>query len=117
MQVRRIVKNVRADDISAAKAFYTDVFGLDTLMDMDWVMFLGTRETGPVQLGILSAGGSGAPVPDMTIEVDNVDIALERCHQVNAPIEYGPADESWGVRRFFVRDPYGTLINVMAHSA
>ena len=117
MQVRRIVKNVRADENSAAKAFYTDVFGLETLMDMDWITFLGTRESGPVQLGIMTAGGSGAPVPDMTIEVDDVDTALERCHQANAPVEYGPADEPWGVRRFFVRDPYGTLINVMTHSA
>lgn len=30
-------------------------------------------------------------------------------------IEYGPADESWGVRRFYVRDPFGKLVNILAH--
>ena len=31
------------------------------------------------------------------------------------PIEYGPVDEPWGVRRFFVRDPFGRLINILKH--
>ncbi len=31
------------------------------------------------------------------------------------PIEYGPVDEPWGVRRFYVRDPFGKLVNILAH--
>jgi len=31
------------------------------------------------------------------------------------PIECGPTDEPWGVRRFYVRDPFGKLFNVLAH--
>ena len=31
------------------------------------------------------------------------------------PIEYGPAREPWGVRRFYVRDPFGRLVNILAH--
>jgi len=27
----------------------------------------------------------------------------------------GPAHEPWGVRRFFVRDPFGKLVNVLSH--
>ena len=30
-------------------------------------------------------------------------------------IEYGPADEPWGVRRFYVRDPFGRLVNILMH--
>ena len=30
-------------------------------------------------------------------------------------VEYGPAEEAWGVRRFFVRDPFGRLVNVLGH--
>ena len=30
-------------------------------------------------------------------------------------IEHGPADEPWGVRRFFVRDPFGRLVNILSH--
>jgi hypothetical protein len=28
---------------------------------------------------------------------------------------YGPVDEPWGVHRFFVRDPHGVVISVLAH--
>ena len=30
-------------------------------------------------------------------------------------IIYGPTDEPWGVRRFYVRDPFGTLVNIVSH--
>ena len=30
-------------------------------------------------------------------------------------VEYGPADEPWGVRRFHVRDPFGRLVNILSH--
>lgn len=30
-------------------------------------------------------------------------------------IEYGPVDEPWGVRRFYVRDPYHNLVNILTH--
>ena len=30
-------------------------------------------------------------------------------------IEYGPVTEPWGVTRFYVRDPFGRLINVLEH--
>ena len=68
-----------------------------------------------VQISVASEGGSGTPVPDMSIEVDNVDEAHERALQHGFDIEYGPTDEPWGVRRFFVRDPFGKLVNILAH--
>ena len=30
-------------------------------------------------------------------------------------IEYGPVKEPWGVIRFFARDPFGRLVNIMTH--
>jgi len=30
-------------------------------------------------------------------------------------VEYGPRSEPWQVRRFYVRDPLGRLINILAH--
>ena len=33
------------------------------------------------------------------------------------PVEYGPANEPWGVRRFYVRDPFGRLVNILSHMA
>jgi catechol 2,3-dioxygenase-like lactoylglutathione lyase family enzyme len=65
----------------------------------------------------MTTGGSGAPVPDLSIEVDDLDAVLFRIEQAEIPLEYGPVDEPWGVRRFFVRDPFGKLLNILAHGA
>jgi catechol 2,3-dioxygenase-like lactoylglutathione lyase family enzyme len=68
-----------------------------------------------VQLSVASAGGSGTAVPDLSIEVDDVDEALARMRAAGVAIEYGPADEPWGVRRFYARDPFGKLVNILSH--
>ena len=68
-----------------------------------------------VQVSFARQGGSGTPVPDLSIEVDDVDAALAGMEAAGFEIEYGPVDEPWGVRRFFVRDPLGRLINILKH--
>jgi catechol 2,3-dioxygenase-like lactoylglutathione lyase family enzyme len=68
-----------------------------------------------VQVSFMSEGGSGTPVPDLSIEVDDLDGALKEFRNGGFPIEYGPVIEPWGVRRFFVRDPFGRLVNVLSH--
>lgn len=42
-------------------------------------------------------------------EVDDLDHALTRIKEAGVPIEYGPVKEPWGVRRFYVRDPWNLL--------
>lgn len=115
MTVKRIVANVATQDPYLARRFYQDVLGLDVLMDMDWILTLGSSAKMSVQISFMSQGGSNTPVPHLSIEVDDVDEVLARIRQANFPVEYGPVDEPWGVRRFFVRDPFGQLINVLMH--
>lgn len=115
MKVKRIVANVAAPDLDAVRGFYGDILGLDLLMDLGFFVTYGSRERMRVQLGAGTEGGSGTPVPDISIEVDDLDGALERVEDAGVPIEYGPVDEAWGVRRFYVRDPSGKLINILEH--
>ncbi len=115
MKVKRIVADIHTPDIAAAKRFYQGVLGLDVLMDHGWIATYGSSEAMSVQISFASQGGSGAPTPDLSIEVDDVDAAFERMAEAGFAIEYGPADEPWGVRRFYVRDPFGKLINILAH--
>jgi catechol 2,3-dioxygenase-like lactoylglutathione lyase family enzyme len=68
-----------------------------------------------VQVGVAIEGGSGTPVPDLSIEVDDVEEALARMKKAKIKIEYGPANEPWSVRRFYVRDPFGRLVNILMH--
>lgn len=114
MRVLRVVTDLAAEDPSAAKAFYADALGLEVAMDMGWIVtFAGPGG----QLSVMSEGGSGAPVPDLSIEVDDLDAALARLAETGAPVAYGPTTEPWGVRRAFVRDPAGRLVNLLEHVA
>jgi catechol 2,3-dioxygenase-like lactoylglutathione lyase family enzyme len=115
VKVRRITSNIAAADVAAAKRFYHDVLGLEVMMDHGWIATYGSDQRMTVQISIASEGGSGAPVPDLSIEVDDVAAALDAMRAGGFPIEYGPVDEPWGVRRFYVRDPFGKLVNILAH--
>ena len=115
MKVKRIVANIATEDVAEAKRFYHDILGLDVLMDHGWLVTYGSAERMTVQVGIATEGGSGTPVPDLSIEVDDVEEALARFKKAKIKIEYGPADEPWSVRRFFVRDPFGKLVNILMH--
>lgn len=84
-------------------------------MDLGFIATYGSHEKMDTQISFLSEGGSGTPVPDLSIEVDDLDDALTRIKEVGVPIEYGPTKEPWGVRRFFVRDPFGKLVNILIH--
>ena len=115
MKVRRIVANIETQDAKAARCFYHDVLGLDVLMDQGWIATYGSEEQMQVQVSFMAQGGSGTPVPELSIEVDDLDAALEGMKAAGFAIEYGPADEPWGVRRFYVRDPFGRLVNILSH--
>ena len=116
MHVKRIVPNVEARHPDAARAFYGNILGLQAVMDQGWIVtFAADAKSGSPQISVASEGGSGTPVPDISIEVDDLDEALRRVAAAGLPIEYGPTDEPWGVKRFYLRDPFGRLINILAH--
>ncbi|ESY87991.1 VOC family protein [Mesorhizobium australicum] len=115
MKVRRIVANIETPDAAAANRFYHDVLGLDILMDQGWIVTYGSEDTMQLQVSFMAQGGSGTPVPDLSIEVDDVDAAFKAMKDAGFAVEYGPADEPWGVRRFYVRDPLGRLVNILSH--
>ena len=115
MTVLRIVADINTADVGEVQRFYQGLFDLDVIMDLGWVVTLSSGASMPVQLSLASEGGSGAPVPDLSIEVDDVDAIHQRAKAQGVPIVYALTDEPWGVRRFFLRDPSGKLLNVLSH--
>lgn len=115
MRVKRIVANFATPEVEKARVFYEEILGLKILMDLGWIRTYGLDSKMPVQISVMSEGGSGTFVPDVSIEVDDIDEALVRFQNADIPIEYGPKTEPWGVRRFYVRDPFGKLINILQH--
>lgn len=117
MTVLRIVADLATPDVPGVQRFYAELFGLTPAMEFGWISTLTSGTTAPVQLSIASEGGSGAPVPHLSIEVDDVDTVHTRATQRGDIIAYPLTDESWGVRRFFVQDPSGRLVNVLTHQS
>ncbi|MBN9453986.1 MAG: VOC family protein [Bosea sp.] len=117
MTVKRIVANIATAELGLAQAFYGDLFGLTLVMDHGWIQtYAAETAPGAPQLSFASEGGSGAPMPDFSIEVDDLEAVLAWVRAAGHAIVYGPVDEPWGVRRFFLRDPFDRLVNVLAHS-
>ncbi|APO75082.1 glyoxalase/bleomycin resistance protein/dioxygenase family protein [Rhizobium etli 8C-3] len=116
MSVKRIVANIVVSDIKAAKAFYQGILGMDVVMDHGWIVTYAADASTRPQVSFAIEGGSGTPVPDLSIEVDNLDEVYQRVIGEGIAVEYGPASEPWGVRRFYVRDPFGRLVNILRHA-
>lgn len=86
-------------------------------MDLGWIVTFAAEGSATPQISVATEGGSGTAVPDISIEVDNLDEVHRRVIAGRFEVEYGPVTEPWGVRRFYVRDPFGRLLNILAHVA
>jgi catechol 2,3-dioxygenase-like lactoylglutathione lyase family enzyme len=115
MAVTRIVANIAVEQIEAATAFYGDALGMTIVMNLGWIMTFAADGSAPPQISVATEGGSGTPVPDRSVEVDNLSQVHQRMLAAGFRIEYGPVREPWGVTRFYVRDPFGRLVNILAH--
>lgn len=113
--VKRIVANIKTEDLSLADHFYQDILGLEIVMDHGWIKTFGNREESKVQISFATQGGNDTPVPDLSIEVDDVNSIYEKMKNSGFEITYSLTSEDWGVRRFFVIDPFGKLINILSH--
>jgi catechol 2,3-dioxygenase-like lactoylglutathione lyase family enzyme len=114
MTVRRIIPYHESRDFDATRAFYTRVLKLE-----EGTFGGGYIGFGSGQAQVLFAPGGVQPLlPDMGVDVGPraaVDAAHAEAVEAGHEVLYGPVDEPWGVRRFFVRDPDGVVISVLAH--
>lgn len=115
MGVRRVVPDLSSRSLDAAKAFYGDVLGLQTVMDHGWIVTLADPERPEAQLSLMTHDETASVIPVASIQVDDVDAAHAAAVRAGAEIVHPLSDEPWGVRRFFVRDPDGHVINVLSH--
>jgi catechol 2,3-dioxygenase-like lactoylglutathione lyase family enzyme len=116
VEVRRIVPYVESDDLDRARDFYTGVFGMEVGME-DPVLGLSAPDTPTAQV-IVSPQGMENPQPSFGIDVGSpaaVDAAHAEVVRRGLRVVYPLTDEPWGVRRFFMEDPAGAIVNVLAH--
>jgi catechol 2,3-dioxygenase-like lactoylglutathione lyase family enzyme len=112
--VRRIKPNILSERFDESRTFYNDVIGLAGGDGLDWILFFGTDKR-EVQLSVMKLDIRAHVHADVSIEVDDVDAVYDRARAAGSDIVYPLTDEEWGLRRFFVRDPNGAVINVTEH--
>jgi catechol 2,3-dioxygenase-like lactoylglutathione lyase family enzyme len=113
--VRRVVPDLASTSLEAAKGFYSDVLGLQPVMDHGWIVTLADPERPGSQVSLMTHDETAPVIPDVSIQVDDVDACHAAAVRIGAEIVHPVTDEPWGVRRFFVRDPDGHVINVLSH--
>jgi uncharacterized glyoxalase superfamily protein PhnB len=91
------------------------VLGFEEVMDLGWIRTLASPANPGVQVSVMTSDKTAPVTPDVSIEVDDVDVAYAAMRENGAEIVHPLQDEDWGVRRFFVRDPNGYVINVLSH--
>lgn len=111
-----ITANLSVPDLASAREFYGDFLGLTVeAFDLGWVTQLQSPD-GRAVLQLVTKDAS-APV-DSSISVhvgEQVEEAYAEAQRRGLEIVHPLTTEPWGVRRFFVRAPDGTVVNVVSH--
>jgi catechol 2,3-dioxygenase-like lactoylglutathione lyase family enzyme len=115
MGVRRVVPDFHAEDPAAGREFYADVLGLEVAMDLGWIVTFAAPDNPRAQISVMREDATAPVPPDASIEVDDVDAAHAAAQRNGFEIVHPLTDEPWGVRRFFVRDPNGKVLNILSH--
>ncbi|MGH7654446.1 MAG: VOC family protein [Gemmatimonadaceae bacterium] len=84
-------------------------------MDMGFVMTFVSPSNPTTQINVVRDDGGSTVLPHVSVEVADVNAVHKRAVERGLEIVYPLTDEPWGVRRFFVVDPNGTILNVMGH--
>jgi len=110
-----VVPDLAGVRLDEARQFYSRVLGLEPVMDLGWIVTFADPETGGCQISVMSHDETAPVLPAVSVEVDDVDAAHRAAVAAGAEIVHPLTDEPWGVRRFFVRDPGGNVVNVLGH--
>jgi catechol 2,3-dioxygenase-like lactoylglutathione lyase family enzyme len=116
VSIRRVVPNLASDDLAATRDFYVSFLGFEVVMDLGWIVTVASPSNPTAQISFAADGiqpYSDAPV--ISVEVADVDAVHATALAQGLDVTLSLRDEEWGVRRFFVRDPDGRVINVLSH--
>ncbi|MFF0482772.1 VOC family protein [Streptomyces sp. NPDC004435] len=114
MAVRRVVPHVQSSAPEESREFY-GLLGFEEVMNHGWIMTLASPSNPTAQISFMERDRTAPVTPDMSVEVEDVDAVYEVVRASGAEIVHPLRDEEWGVRRFFVRDPSGRVVNVLGH--
>jgi catechol 2,3-dioxygenase-like lactoylglutathione lyase family enzyme len=115
MSIRRVVPNIASDKLDACRDFYAGLLGFQVAMDLGWILTLVSPSNPTAQLSVVRQDATAPVVPQITVEVADVDAVHAEALRRGLALVHPLTDEPWGVRRFFVKDPNGVVLNVVGH--
>ena len=113
MTIDRAVPNIRSDRPAETREFFVELLGFEVAMDLGWVLTLASPTNPSAQVTIV--GNDDPAAPGISVGVGDVDAVHASAVERGLEIAYPLRDEEWGVRRFMVREPSGTIVNVVSH--
>ena len=116
MSIRRVVPNIKSARFDESRKFYTEFLGFEVAMDMGWIVTFASPTNPTAAVTLLQEPDAAPPHPQVSIEVSDIDATHAKAVAGGLQIVYPLTDEPWGVRRFYVLDPNGIVINIMGHS-
>ncbi|GAA3310225.1 VOC family protein [Nonomuraea dietziae] len=114
MSIRRVVPDISSEAIDDSREFY-GLLGFEEVMNLGWVVTMAAPDNPTAQVTLIGHDASAPLQPDFSVEVSDVDAVHAAVVAAGAEIVHPLTDEAWGVRRFFVRDPNGRIVNVLTH--
>jgi catechol 2,3-dioxygenase-like lactoylglutathione lyase family enzyme len=111
--VSRVVPNIKSDRPAETRDFFVDLLGFEVAMDLGWVVTVASPTNRSAQVTVV--GNDDMAAPGISVDVPDVDAVHAKAVERGLEIAYSLRDEDWGVRRFMLREPSGTLVNVVSH--
>lgn len=118
MAIKRIIAYASGSDLAASRDFYTEVLGMQIAIK-DPVLDLQSSDNATGEV-IVGAQEMRDPQPSLGVDLGDpaaVDAAHAEAVRRGLRVVYPLTDEPWGVHRFLVEDPSGTIVNVLAHAS
>ena len=118
---------VFAPDTAAVRDFYVDLFDLDVASDVGWFTSLRRGDepwevcvwdpdhaSVPAAVRASAAAGAAPMLAFVVADAAAVDTVERAARDRGATVITAAADEPWGQRHALVRDPAGTVVDVVA---
>jgi predicted enzyme related to lactoylglutathione lyase len=115
VQVHKVITNIAVGDLDTAKGFYSDFLGLsDEEFNLGWVARYSSPDHG-ASVQLVTGDRTAPEDSSITAMTGDVDAAYAEALASGYEIVHPLTSEEWGPRRFFVRAPDGTVVNVVGH--
>jgi predicted enzyme related to lactoylglutathione lyase len=116
MRVTGVHANLPVADVGAAREFWAGYLGLSVEeFNMGWVARYSTPG-GEASVQLVTGDATAPEDSVVSVHVgDDIEDAYAEAQRRGYEIVHPLTEEAWGLRRFFVRDPDGNVINVTSH--